>query len=105
MSAKTRFLREFPRAVADDAAAVFVGAGVSVGAGYPSWKELLHDIGAELGVNSGDIFDLAALAQWSIRKSSGKTRILKMDLLRKSGEFPMSYEELEDAAATVYEGI
>src|SRR4051812_36718358 len=28
-----------------------------------------------------------------------------MDLLRKSGEFPMSYEELDDTAATVYAGI
>ena len=28
-----------------------------------------------------------------------------VDLHRKSGEFPMSYEELDDAAATVYEGI
>ena len=28
-----------------------------------------------------------------------------VDLLRKSGEFPMSYREFEDAAATVYEGI
>ena len=30
---------------------------------------------------------------------------MKVDLLRKSGEFPMSYEELDDTAATVYEGI
>jgi len=29
----------------------------------------------------------------------------QLDLHRKSGEFPMSYEELEDAAATVYERI
>jgi hypothetical protein len=29
----------------------------------------------------------------------------RLDLLRKSGEFPMSYEELDDTAATVYEGI
>ena len=29
----------------------------------------------------------------------------EVDLLRKSGEFPMSYEELDDTAATVYEGI
>jgi transposase len=28
-----------------------------------------------------------------------------LDLLRKSGEFPMSYEELDDPTATVYEGI
>ena len=32
-------------------------------------------------------------------------KMLKVDLLRKSGEFPMSYEELDDTAATVYEGI
>ncbi len=30
---------------------------------------------------------------------------VRVDLLRKSGEFPMSYEELDDTAATVYEGI
>ena len=29
----------------------------------------------------------------------------KMDLLRKSGEFPVSNEELDDTATTVYEGI
>src|SRR4051812_26111720 len=28
-----------------------------------------------------------------------------MDLLRKSGEFPVSNKELDDTAATVYEGI
>ena len=28
-----------------------------------------------------------------------------VDLLRKSGEFPVSKEELDDAATTVYEGI
>ena len=32
-------------------------------------------------------------------------RWVELDLLRKSGEFPMSYEELDDTAATVYEGI
>ena len=35
----------------------------------------------------------------------GHTAELWLDLLRKSGEFPMSYEELDDTAATVYEGI
>jgi hypothetical protein len=30
---------------------------------------------------------------------------LGVDLHRKSGEFPVSNEELDDAAATVYEGI
>jgi hypothetical protein len=29
----------------------------------------------------------------------------EVDLLRKNGEFPMSDEELDDTAATFYEGI
>ena len=64
MSARGRYLVEVPKAIADDAAAVFVGAGVSAGAGYPSWKSLLRDIGTELGVDSNDVHDLAALAQY-----------------------------------------
>ena len=59
---RTRFLKEFPKAISDENAAVFIGAGVSVGAGYPSWKELLREIGDELGVKSDDVYDLAALA-------------------------------------------
>jgi hypothetical protein len=78
MSNRSRFLKEFPRALADDVAAIFVGAGVSIGAGYPSWKDLLHEIGEELGVRTSDVLDLAALAQWSIRKSAGKTQILQL---------------------------
>jgi hypothetical protein len=31
--------------------------------------------------------------------------MVKMDLHRKSGEFPLSNEELDDPATTVYEGI
>lgn len=69
------FLREYPVALAQETAAIFVGAGVSIAAGYPSWKDLLHEIGAELGVDSGDVSDLAALAQWHIRQSSGATKI------------------------------
>jgi Sir2- and TIR-associating SLOG family/SIR2-like domain len=68
-------LKEFPVSLAEETAAIFVGAGVSMGAGYPSWKELLRDIGEELGVSSADVSDLAALAQWHIRRSSGATKI------------------------------
>lgn len=74
-SAKARFLKDFPAALKDDAAAIFVGAGVSMGAGYPSWSKLLTEIGDELGVSSGDVHDLAALAQWSIQESGSATRV------------------------------
>jgi hypothetical protein len=75
MTARELFLKEFPGALTDETAAIFVGAGVSIGAGYPSWKTLLHEIGEELGVSSADVSDLAALAQWHIRRSSGATKI------------------------------
>jgi hypothetical protein len=75
---RERFLREFPAALADESAAIFVGAGVSAGAGYPSWKELLREIGADLGVSSDDIQDLAALAQWSVTDAGDAKRIRQL---------------------------
>lgn len=74
-AAKTRFLREFPESLHDGTGAVFVGAGVSMAAGYPSWSDLLTDIGAEIGVNPRDILDLAALAQWHIRETGAATGV------------------------------
>lgn len=74
-SAMIRFLKEYPDALNDGAGAVFVGAGVSMAAGYPSWSTLLQEIGDELGVSSKNIQDLAALAQWSIQESGGATRV------------------------------
>lgn len=74
-SAKKRFLQEFPAALDEGIGAVFVGAGVSMAAGYPSWARLLREIGEEMGVSSRDIQDLAALAQWSIQESGSATRI------------------------------
>lgn len=71
----TRFLKEFPAALNEGVGAIFIGAGVSMGAGYPSWSQLLREIGEELGVGTSDIHDLAALAQWSIQESGGATRV------------------------------
>ncbi|APQ11840.1 SIR2 family protein [Pseudomonas oryzihabitans] len=79
-----RFLKEFPSALTDGTAAIFVGAGVSMAAGYPSWSKLLYEIGEELGVNSSSVHDLAALAQWSIQANGGATRvrqIIKREIL------------------------
>lgn len=74
-TARDLFLRDFPTSLNNEAAAIFVGAGVSVGAGYPTWSKLLREIGEELGVGSNDIHDLAALAQWSIQESGSASRV------------------------------
>lgn len=72
---RTRFLREFPASLHEGTGAIFVGAGVSMAAGYPSWSKLLTEIGEEIGVNSRDIQDLAALAQWHIRETGNATGV------------------------------
>lgn len=72
---RTRFLREFPASLHEGTGAIFVGAGVSMAAGYPSWSTLLTEIGEEIGVNSRDIQDLAALAQWYIRETGNATGV------------------------------
>ncbi|MGV2129394.1 SIR2 family protein [Agrobacterium vitis] len=72
---RTRFLREFPSSLHEGTGVVFVGAGVSMAAGYPSWSKLLMEIGEEIGVNSRDIQDLAALAQWHIRETGNATGV------------------------------
>ncbi|MCA1408235.1 SIR2 family protein [Ensifer sp. IC3342] len=74
-AARSRFLREFPSSLHEGTGAVFVGAGVSMAAGYPSWSNLLTEIGEEIGVNSRDIQDLAALAQWHIRETGNATGV------------------------------
>ncbi len=70
-----RFLKDYAEALIDGGAAVFVGAGVSMGAGYPSWAKLLTEVGEELGVKSGELHDLAALAQWSIQENGSATQV------------------------------
>lgn len=74
-AALKRFLKEYPTALSEGVGAVFVGAGMSMAAGYPSWAKLLREIGEEMGVRSSDIHDLAALAQWSIQESGNATRV------------------------------
>lgn len=74
-SGRTRFLREFPASLHEGTGTIFVGAGVSMAAGYPSWSKLLTEIGEEIGVNSRDIQDLAALAQWHIRETGNATGV------------------------------
>ena len=93
-AAMTRFLKEYPAALADGVGAVFVGAGMSMAAGYPSWATLLREIGEELGVSSRDIQDLAALAQWSIQESGSATRVRNVikDQIGKDYDVPPTLE-------------
>jgi hypothetical protein len=59
-------INEYTRALREDSAAMFVGAGFSVGAGYVDWKTLLKEIAEDLGLDVSRKSDLIALAQFHV---------------------------------------
>lgn len=78
LTTRERFLREYTEALTDDGGVIFLGAGVSMAAGYPSWSTLLKEIGEELGLDASDVADLAALAQWSVRQTGSYNRVRRV---------------------------
>ncbi len=69
------FLRDYTQALRDDAAALFVGAGVSRASGYVDWKQLLRDIAEDLGLDVDKETDLVAVAQYHVNKRQGRDRL------------------------------
>ncbi|MCK9330573.1 MAG: SIR2 family protein [Candidatus Cloacimonetes bacterium] len=60
---------------------VFVGAGLSKGAGYPDWKELASEIGEELGLDVKKETDLIAIVQYAYNNKK-KNRNFINELIR-----------------------
>lgn len=73
--ARRRFYEHFAAAMEDGDAALFVGAGLSVPAGFVNWKELLRDIAEDLGLRVDDESDLVALAQYHVNAERNRSRI------------------------------
>lgn len=62
------FISQYLREIESGNAAIFAGAGLSVGAGYVNWKELLRPLADELQLNVDEEHDLVALAQYHENK-------------------------------------
>ena len=50
--------------------AIFAGAGLSMGSGYVSWKELLRDIATDINLEIDKEHDLLSVAQYHVNKRS-----------------------------------
>ena len=61
---KKAFLRDVGKELPKENVAVFAGAGMSAGAGFVNWAELLRPIAGELGLDVDKESDLVALAQF-----------------------------------------
>jgi len=72
---KREFYHEYNRALREDAAALFVGAGISVGAGFVDWKSLLREVAEDLGLDVAREQDLIGLAQFHVNHRQGRDRI------------------------------
>ncbi len=69
------FLDQYQKAIDEGVAAVFVGAGLSVPAGFVDWKELLRDIAKELDLDVDEETDLIAVAQYHFNHVRSRGRI------------------------------
>lgn len=67
------FVEIYTKAIKEDNAAIFAGAGLSSGAGFVNWKQLLTNIADELGLNvEKEQHDLIGLAQYYCNRSMGR---------------------------------
>jgi len=64
------FIKKFSREVDENNAAIFAGAGLSVGAGFVNWSDLLREIADELNLDVDKEHDLARISheEGSMRK-------------------------------------
>jgi hypothetical protein len=56
-------------------AAVFVGAGLSVPAGFVDWKSLVRPIAEDVGLDVNRETDLVRLTQYAINEAGGRARV------------------------------
>src|ERR1700727_2155718 len=69
------FIETFVRALHDQNAAIFAGAGLSIPAGLVNWKELLRDVAKDIGLNVDKEDDLITVAQFHVNERGGRHRI------------------------------
>jgi hypothetical protein len=67
------FIDVYAKSLLQGTGGLFIGAGLSMRANYPSWRELLRDMADEIGLDVDQETDLAGLVQYYLN-SAGRTR-------------------------------
>ncbi|MFC5314203.1 SIR2 family protein [Azospirillum rugosum] len=76
---RREFVETYARCLRQGSGSAFLGAGVSMGAGYPSWRDLLRDIAAELKLELDREPDLPGLVQFHLnREGKVRTRLTRI---------------------------
>lgn len=77
MITREQLIREFSQALDDGDAALFAGAGLSVGAKLVDWRGLLRSVAHDLELDIDEEHDLIAVAQYEVNKSRSRYRLNK----------------------------
>lgn len=80
---KKSFLRDVGKELVEENVAIFAGAGMSAGAGYVNWSELLRPIADELGLDVDRESDLVALAQFHCNDNANNRSQLNQRLIEE----------------------
>lgn len=88
---KKDLIREIEKAIKSDELGAFIGAGLSIPAGFCSWKELLKEPAEEIGLDVEKENDLVNLAQYY---SNSKKRASIDDLIK--GQFSQLVKPTEN---------
>lgn len=65
----------YTKALIDDNAAIFAGAGLSISSGYVDWPNLLRTIAKDVGLDVDKEHDLISIAQFHKNEHNGRHRI------------------------------
>lgn len=69
------FINDYLKQLINGDAAIFAGAGLSVGAGFVNWRGLLEDIAKDVGLEVDREKDLISLAQFHVNEKGGRGKL------------------------------
>ena len=79
---KKRFIKDFTQALQTETASVFLGAGISKENGLVNWKDLVRNLGNEIGLNVDKENDLISVLQY-YKNRSGNANIICNEITEK----------------------
>src|SRR5437868_3040481 len=81
------FIYDFVKALKENNAVVFAGAGMSVQSGFFDWKKLLTPVADKLGLNISEEYDLTMLVQFFVDDKNGRGELnqILVDEFHKAG--------------------
>ncbi len=79
----SHFVDAYTKAIKENNAAIFAGAGLSIPVGFVNWKDLLRDIAAELSLDIDRENDLIAIAQYHYNEKGNNRHKLNQLLIEE----------------------